>query len=69
MVAARHALDSLATLSALARGEAVRPVPELPPHALADQLQVLTDDALTGGADPRAVATVLEDLARDLGFG
>lgn len=66
--AARHALQSLATLSALARGEVDRPVPELGPHALADQLQVLADDALDGGADPAAVAMVLTDLARDLGF-
>lgn len=68
ILAARHALHSLATLSALARGEDRHPVPELGAHALADQLQVLTDDALAGGASPQAVEAVLTDLAGDLGF-
>ena len=47
----------------------VPPVPDLGSHALADQLQVLTGDALTAGADPAAVRDVLTRLASELRSG
>jgi hypothetical protein len=57
----RHALQQLADAAADADGRARRPVPELSPMALADQLAVLGADA------PRAEnAAIIDRLARDL---
>jgi hypothetical protein len=51
LAAIRAALQQLADLAADADGEPRRPVPELAPHALADQALVLGTDLL--GANPR----------------
>jgi hypothetical protein len=63
----RVALQHLADLTADAEGRARRPVPELPAHALADQLLVLGHDALGApGVTPDAVRSDLEGLRRVL---
>ena len=67
--AARDASTALAGLgwAAEGRGEAAVPsVPDLGPHVLADQLQVLTDDALAAGVDPSEVSAVIGRLAERL---
>lgn len=63
--AAHAALAQLAALGWAGAGP-VPPVPDLGPHALADQLQVLTDDALAAGATGAvdAVITALADGLR-----
>ena len=43
-------------------------VPDAGVHALADQLEVLTADALAAGVPAEEVDTVLAGLARDLGL-
>ncbi|WP_111767630.1 hypothetical protein [Nakamurella deserti] len=66
---AHRACAELAALGWAAenRGEAPVPtVPDLGPHALADQLQVLLDDALAAGADPAAVHALMAELATRL---
>ena len=44
----------------------VPPVPDLGPHVLADQLEVLTGDALRAGADPAVIRRLLSELAGKL---
>lgn len=62
----RAALSELATM-ATQYDRIVRPaVPDVGPHALADQLVVLTADALEAGAPQSQVDAVLLDLARGL---
>lgn len=64
--AARRATMRLAELGWRAEHPADQPVPEVPDlgrHALADQLEVLTVDALRGGAPTAEVSAVLEELA------
>ncbi len=66
VAAAREATADRAALgwAAEGRGElAVPGVPDLGAHALADQLEVLTDDALAAGADPAAVHDIVARLA------
>ena len=68
MDAARAALAELAALASAADGFARPKVPELGAHALADQVVVLTSDALAAGADAVTVDAVLVRLASELGI-
>jgi hypothetical protein len=61
----RATLQSLADLAADRDGGARRPVPALALHALADQVLVLTHDAVRAGANG-AAADVLAALRRAL---
>jgi hypothetical protein len=65
---ARAAAAALAALGWAAEGRAGESpsVPDLGSHVLADQLQVLMDDALAAGVDPAAVHDVLATLAERL---
>lgn len=66
VAAARAAAAELAGLAWAAEGrgdQAVPPVPDLGPHVLADQLQVLVADALAAGVDPAHVHAVVTALA------
>jgi hypothetical protein len=51
----RPVLQALADEAARLEGRAPRPVPELEPHALGDQLVVLTRDVLAAAGDDDAV--------------
>ncbi len=64
VAAVRHALQQLADLGARHEGLPSRPVPDIGLHALADQLLVLTRDAVAAGdgAAVRDAARALEDL-------
>lgn len=66
--AARAAIDALAALGRRPGDLAGRGpvVPDLGAHALADQLQVLTDDADAAGVGDAAIEKVLEQLAERL---
>ena len=64
----RSALSTLAERAAT-HDRIVRPaVPDAGIHALADQLEVLTADALEAGVPAHEVTIVLAGLARDLGL-
>ena len=64
----RSALITLAEL-ATSYDRISRPaVPDAGVHALADQLEVLTADALEAGVPAREVDTVLTGLAREFGL-
>jgi len=64
----RAALDTLAQL-ATDYDNVQRPaVPEVGVHALADQLEVLTADAIDSGVPVDEVDAVLSDLAEGLGL-
>jgi hypothetical protein len=64
----RAALQVLADLAADGEGRSRRPVPELAPHALADQLTVLGRDVATGCPEPalEQARDLLVDLRRRL---
>ncbi|HYY10534.1 MAG TPA: hypothetical protein VE781_06315 [Kineosporiaceae bacterium] len=63
VAAVRHALQRLADAGANAAGELRRPVPDIGLHALADQVLVLTRDALAGGgAAVDGAGSALDDL-------
>jgi hypothetical protein len=64
----RSALSSLAAQAATYDGIPRPAVPDVGVHALADQLQVLTMDALEAGVPADEIRTVLARLARDLGL-
>ena len=64
----RSALSSLAAHATTYDGIPRPAVPDAGVHALADQLQVLTMDALEAGVPADEVRTVLCRLARDLGL-
>lgn len=69
IAATRAAAARLAALGWTAEGrtpQSVPAVPDLGPHVLADQVQVLVIDALSAGADPVAVHEVASTLARRL---
>ncbi|MFI7588649.1 hypothetical protein ACIB24_16380 [Spongisporangium articulatum] len=51
LAAVRAALQAVADLAADGEGQPHRPVPELAPHALADQALVLGHDLLTAARD------------------
>jgi hypothetical protein len=57
----RPVLQDLADEAARLEGRAARPVPELAPHALGDQLVVLTHDVLAASGDDEAVVDGLHD--------
>jgi hypothetical protein len=66
---AHRACAELAALGWAAEGRSEVPVPAVPdlgPHVLADQLQVLMDDAFAAGADTAAMHAVVADLATRL---
>ncbi|MET3806672.1 hypothetical protein ABIB25_003692 [Nakamurella sp. UYEF19] len=68
IVVTRSALQQLAAKATSADGR-VRPlVPDAGVHALADQVQVLADDAIDAGVDLVEVETLLVELGRQLGF-
>jgi hypothetical protein len=54
LAAVRAALQQLADLAADGRGEGPRAVPELTPHALADQVVVLAGEASAAGRSAAA---------------
>ena len=64
----RAALQTLADLGAAAAGQPTRPVPDLHPSALADQLEVLLADAVRCGAAADDTDRVLLVLAAHLGL-
>jgi hypothetical protein len=64
----RAACADLAAAAAAAEHRAVPVVPELDPHALADQLTVLAADAVASGVPADQVQARLQRLAADLGL-
>lgn len=62
------ALDTLARLASAADGRPRPPVPDAGLHAIADQVEVLVDDALAAGADAQEVEAVLRRVATELGL-
>ncbi len=65
---ARSAAVDLAALGWTVADGPVPPVPDLGPHALADQLQLLTADAVAADADAEVLDAIIRTLARRLGI-
>jgi hypothetical protein len=66
---AREVAAALAALGWYAEGHDQLPVPAVPdlgPHVLADQVQVLTASALAAGVEPAAVHAIIAMLAERL---
>ena len=64
----RAALSALAEMASSHDGVQRPEVPDAGIHALADQLEVLTADAIEAGGPTDDVDAVLSGLARDLGL-
>jgi len=64
----RAALEDLSRLASAHDGIPRPPVPDVGVHALADQLQVLTADALDAGVPLVRVTDMLVQLSRRLGL-
>lgn len=65
----REALHAVAALAAAARGNPAPAVPDVGPHALADQVVVLLADARAAGAPAGEIDRVMAALLVDLGGG
>ena len=65
---ARAALAELTEMASQADGFRRPPVPDVGVHALADQLEVLSADAVAAGAPREHVEAVLVRLATQLGM-
>ncbi len=61
-------MQDLSQRAAAHDGHPRPPVPDVGVHGLADQLQVLTADALDAGVPVEEVTVVLGRLTRDLGL-